>query len=99
MKVEFARKEDFISVHGRWPVNAVITKWARKTMARSLRFRFAATAVWGPYRKGRGDQAGYEIYQCPHVEQSVTMVPDQHGGERQLPARPPIRKACSAWKA
>lgn len=73
VKVEFARKEDFISVHGRWPVTQYYKVGAKKDGTLTA-IQIKGFSGMGPYRKGRGDQAGYEIYQCPHVEQAVTMV-------------------------
>ncbi|MEQ1887326.1 MAG: xanthine dehydrogenase family protein molybdopterin-binding subunit, partial [Bryobacteraceae bacterium] len=73
VKVEFSRKEDFISVHGRWPVTQYYKVGAKKDGTLTA-LQVRGYSGMGPYRKGRGDQGGPEVYQCANVEQSVTTV-------------------------
>jgi len=73
VKLEFTRKEDFVSVHGRWPVTQYIKVGAKKDGTLTA-IQVRGYSGMGPYRKGRGDIAGQEVYQCPNVEQSVTTV-------------------------
>lgn len=73
VRVEFTRKEDFISVHGRWPTHQYY-KVGVKNDGTLTAIQMHAYSGMGPYRKGQGDIAGIEVYQCPHVERTTYMV-------------------------
>jgi CO/xanthine dehydrogenase Mo-binding subunit len=73
VKLEFTRKEDFISVHGRWPVTQYIKVGAKRDGTLTA-IQVRGYSGMGPYRKGRGDISGQEVYQCPNVEQVLTPV-------------------------
>ena len=73
VKLEFTRKEDFVSVHGRWPTKQYYKVGVnRDGSLRAIQFR--GYSGMGPYRKGAGSIAGVEIYQCPNVETAVYPV-------------------------
>lgn len=73
VRLEFTRKEDYTSVHGRWPtrqqykvgVNADGTLQA---------VQLRGVSGMGPYRKGSGAIYGVDMYQCKNVETSITPV-------------------------
>ncbi len=73
VKLEFTRKEDFVSVHGRWPTKQYY-KIGVKNDGTLTAIQLRGYSGMGPYRKGSGGIAGIEIYQCPHVERSVYPV-------------------------
>lgn len=73
VRIEFTRKEDFISVHGRWPTHQYY-KIGVKNDGTLTAIQMRGYSGMGPYRKGQGDIAGIEVYQCPHVEQTTYMV-------------------------
>lgn len=73
VRVEFTRKEDYISVHGRWPTTQYY-KIGVKNDGTLTAIQMRAYSGMGPYRKGQGDISGIEIYQCPHVERTTSMV-------------------------
>jgi xanthine dehydrogenase molybdenum-binding subunit len=73
VKLEFTRKEDFLSVHGRWPTKQYY-KVGVKRDGTLTAIQLRGYSGMGPYRKGSGGIAGIEIYQCPHVERSVTQA-------------------------
>jgi putative selenate reductase molybdopterin-binding subunit len=70
VKLEFTRKEDFVAVHGRWPTRQYYkVGLARDGTLRALQLR--GYSGMGPYRKGSGNIAGTELFQCPNVETAV----------------------------
>ncbi|HEY4362412.1 MAG TPA: xanthine dehydrogenase family protein molybdopterin-binding subunit [Bryobacteraceae bacterium] len=69
VRVEFTRKEDFISVHGRWPTNQYY-KVGVKNDGTLTAIQMRSYSGMGPYRKGAGDISGLEVYQVPHVERT-----------------------------
>jgi xanthine dehydrogenase YagR molybdenum-binding subunit len=73
VRVEFTRKEDYTSVHGRWPTNQYY-KIGVKNDGTLTGIQMRAYSGMGPYRKGQGDISGIEVYQCPHVERTTSMV-------------------------
>ena len=73
VKIEFTRKEDFLSVHGRWPTKQYYKIGVRNDGTLTA-IQLRGYSGMGPYRKGTGGIAGIEIYQCPHVERQVYPV-------------------------
>lgn len=73
VKLEFTRKEDYTAVHGRWPTTQYY-KVGVKNDGTLTAIQFKGLSGMGPYRKGRGDISGSEIYQCPNVETSLYPV-------------------------
>lgn len=73
VKLEFTRKEDFISVHGRWPTKQYY-KVGVKNDGTLTAIQFRGYSNMGPYRKGQGDIAGIENYQCPNIDKTTYMV-------------------------
>ncbi len=73
VKLEFTRKEDYTSVHGRWPTTQYY-KIGVKNDGTLTAIQFRGYSGMGPYKKGRGDIAGSEVYQCPNVETSLSTV-------------------------
>jgi len=73
VKLEFTRKEDFISVHGRWPTKQYY-KVGVKNDGTLTAIQFRGYSGMGPHRKSSGDIAGVEIYKCPNVEKAVYPV-------------------------
>ena len=73
VKLEFTRKEDFVSVHGRWPTKQYYKVGVRNDGTLTA-IQLRGYSGMGPYRKGTGGIAGIDIYQCPHVERSVYPV-------------------------
>jgi CO/xanthine dehydrogenase Mo-binding subunit len=73
VRVEFTRKEDFVSVHGRWPTKQYY-KVGVKNDGTLTAIQLRGYSNMGPYRKGQGDIAGIENYQCPHIEKTTCMV-------------------------
>jgi xanthine dehydrogenase YagR molybdenum-binding subunit len=73
VKLEFTRKEDFISVHGRWPTKQRY-KVGVKNDGTLTAIQMYGTSGLGPYRKSAGNISGIEIYQCPHVEQTTALA-------------------------
>ncbi len=59
VKLEFTRKEDFISVHGRWPTKQYY-KVGVKNDGTLTAIQLRGYSNMGPYRKGQGDIAGIE---------------------------------------
>jgi len=73
VKLELSRKEDFIGMHGRWPtVQYYKVGVSRDGTLQAIQLR--GYSGMGPYRKNSGAIAGIELYQCPHVETSVSPV-------------------------
>jgi CO/xanthine dehydrogenase Mo-binding subunit len=70
VKLEFTRKEDFLSVHGRWPTKQYYKVGVRNDGTLTA-IQLRGYSGMGPYRKGTGGIAGIDIYQCPHVERIV----------------------------
>ena len=73
VKLEFTRKEDFISVHGRWPTKQYY-KVGVKNDGTLTAIQLRGYSNMGPYRKGQGDIAGIEGYACPNIEKTTYMV-------------------------
>jgi len=73
VRVEFTRKEDFVSVHGRWPT-VQYYKVGVKNDGTLTAIQLRGYSGMGPYRKGAGDISGIEVYQCPNVEKTSYMV-------------------------
>ncbi|MEP7352426.1 MAG: xanthine dehydrogenase family protein molybdopterin-binding subunit [Acidobacteriota bacterium] len=73
VKLEFTRKEDFVSVHGRWSSKQSY-KVGVKNDGTLTAIQLIAKTGMGAYRKSSGDLSGTEIYQVPHLETSVTPV-------------------------
>jgi CO/xanthine dehydrogenase Mo-binding subunit len=73
VKLEFTRKEDFLSVHGRWPTKQYY-KVGVKRDGTLTAIQLRGYSGMGPYRKGTGGIEGIAIYQCPHVERTVFPV-------------------------
>jgi len=73
VKIEFTRKEDFVSVHGRWPTKQHY-KIGVKNDGTLTAIQLKATSGLGPYRKSAGSISGIEIYQCPHTEQTTALA-------------------------
>lgn len=73
VRVEFTRKEDYLSVHGRWPTTQYY-KIGVKNDGTLTGIQMRAYSGMGPYRKGQGDISGIEVYQCPNVERTTSMV-------------------------
>ncbi len=73
VKLEFTRKEDFISVHGRWSSKQAY-KVGVKNDGTLTAIQLTAFTGAGAYRKGSCDLSGTEIYQVPHLEASVQPV-------------------------
>jgi CO/xanthine dehydrogenase Mo-binding subunit len=73
VKLEFTRKEDFISVHGRWPTKQFY-KIGVKNDGTLTAIQMRGYSNMGPYRKGAGDIAGIENYKCPNTERTLNMV-------------------------
>jgi xanthine dehydrogenase YagR molybdenum-binding subunit len=73
VKLELSRKEDFIGVHGRWPtVQYYKVGVTRDGTLRAVQLR--GYSGMGPYRKNSGAIGGIELYQCPHIETTVSPV-------------------------
>ena len=73
VKLEFTRKEDFLSVHGRWPTKQYY-KVGVKRDGTLTAIQLRGYSGMGPYRKGTGGIEGIAIYECPHVERTVFPV-------------------------
>ena len=73
VKLEMSRKEDFIGVHGRWPT-AQYYKVGVKNDGTLQSIQMRGVSGMGPYRKNTGNIAGVELYQCPHIETSISPV-------------------------
>lgn len=73
VKLEFTRKEDFVSVHGRWPTRQYYKVGVRNDGTLSA-IQLRGYSGMGPYRKSRGDIGGIEIYQCPNVQTTIHPV-------------------------
>lgn len=73
VKVEYTRKEDFVSVHGRWPTKQYY-KVGVKRDGTLTAIQLRGYSGMGPYRKSSGDIGGTEMYQCPNVEKVVYPV-------------------------
>src|SRR5215831_2039197 len=73
VKLEFTRKEDYTSVHGRWPTKQYY-KIGVKRDGSLTAIQLRGYSGMGPYRKGAGGIAGAELYQCPNVETMVYPV-------------------------
>jgi putative selenate reductase molybdopterin-binding subunit len=71
VKLELSRKEDFIGVHGRWPTTQYY-KVGVKNDGTLTAIQLRGISGMGPYRKNSGAIGGIEIYQCPHIETSVS---------------------------
>jgi CO/xanthine dehydrogenase Mo-binding subunit/aerobic-type carbon monoxide dehydrogenase small subunit (CoxS/CutS family) len=73
VKLELSRKEDFIGVHGRWPtVQYYKVGVTRDGTLQAIQLR--GYSGMGPYRKNSGAIGGIELYQCPHIEATVSPV-------------------------
>jgi xanthine dehydrogenase molybdenum-binding subunit len=73
VRIEFTRKEDFISVHGRWPTKQYY-KVGVKNDGTLTAIQMRGYSNMGPYRKGQGDIAGLENWACPNTERTLNMV-------------------------
>ena len=73
VKLELSRKEDFIGVHGRWPTVQYF-KVGVKGDGTLQAIQMRGYSGMGPYRKNSGNIAGVELYQCPHIETSISPV-------------------------
>ena len=73
VKVELTRKEDFVSVHGRWPTRQHY-KVGVKRDGTLTAIQVRAVSGMGGYRKGSGSINGTELYTCPNVEVSIQPV-------------------------
>ncbi|HMB82206.1 MAG TPA: molybdopterin-dependent oxidoreductase, partial [Vicinamibacterales bacterium] len=71
--LELSRKEDFIGVHGRWPT-AQYYKVGVKNDGTLQAIQLRGYSGMGPYRKNTGNIAGVELYQCAHIETSISPV-------------------------
>jgi CO/xanthine dehydrogenase Mo-binding subunit len=73
VRLELTRKEDYVSVHGRWPTRQYYKVGVnRDGLLRAIQLR--GYSGMGAYRKGSGAIAGNELYACPHVETTVYPV-------------------------
>lgn len=73
VRLEFTRKEDFISMHGRWPTHQYYRVGVSNDgTLRAIQLR--GYSGMGAYRKGSGSIGGIDLYQCPHVETVVHPV-------------------------
>ncbi len=73
VKLEFTRKEDFVSVHGRWPTTQYY-KVGVRTDGTLTAIELRGYSGMGPYRKSRGDIGGIEIYECPNIRTAIYPV-------------------------
>lgn len=73
VKVEYTRKEDFVSVHGRWPTKQYY-KVGVKRDGTLTAIQLRGYSGMGPHRKSSGDIGGTEMYQCPNLEKVVYPV-------------------------
>jgi len=73
VKLEFTRKEDYVSVHGRWPTTQYYKIGAKKDGTLTA-IQLRGITGLGPYKKSSGDIAGTEVYQCPNFETSLSTV-------------------------
>ena len=73
VKLELSRKEDWIGVHGRWPT-AQYYKVGVSNDGTLQAIQLRGFSGMGPYRKNTGNIAGVELYQCPHIETSISPV-------------------------
>ncbi len=73
VKVEFTRKEDYVSVHGRWPTRQYY-KIGVKNDGTLTAIQLRGYSGMGPYRKGSGSIAGIDSYACPNVETRIHPV-------------------------
>ena len=73
VKLELSRKEDFIGMHGRWPT-AQYYKVGVKRDGTLQAIQMRGYSGMGPYRKNSGAIGGIELYQCPHIETTVSPV-------------------------
>ncbi|MEO5895527.1 MAG: xanthine dehydrogenase family protein molybdopterin-binding subunit [Vicinamibacterales bacterium] len=73
VRIELTRKEDYVAVHGRWPTTQYY-KVGVASDGRLQAIQLRGYSGMGPYRKGSGAISGPELYQCPHVETSVSPV-------------------------
>jgi putative selenate reductase molybdopterin-binding subunit len=73
VKLELSRKEDWIGVHGRWPT-AQYYKVGVKKDGTLQAIQMRGVSGMGPYRKNTGNIGGIELYQCPHIETSISPV-------------------------
>jgi xanthine dehydrogenase molybdenum-binding subunit len=71
VRLEFTRKEDYTSVHGRWPTRQQY-KVGVSADGTLQAVQLRGVSGMGPYRKGSGSIYGVEMYQCKNVETSVT---------------------------
>ena len=73
VKLELARKEDFLGVHGRWPtVQHYKVGAASDGTLQAIRLR--GFSGMGPHRKSGGGIAGIELFHCPNVRREVSPV-------------------------
>jgi putative selenate reductase molybdopterin-binding subunit len=73
VKLELSRKEDFIGMHGRWPT-VQYYKVGVKNDGTLQAIQLRGYSGMGPYRKNSGNMAGVEIYQCAHIETTISPV-------------------------
>jgi putative selenate reductase molybdopterin-binding subunit len=73
VKLELARKEDFLGVHGRWPTVQHYKVGVSQDGALAA-VQLRGYSGMGPYRKNSGAIAGTELYQTPAVEAIVHPV-------------------------
>src|ERR1700674_3695326 len=71
VKLELTRKEDYTSVHGRWPTRQYYKVGVTKDGTLSA-VQLRGVSGMGPYRKGSGGIYGVDLYHCPHVETVIS---------------------------
>jgi CO/xanthine dehydrogenase Mo-binding subunit len=71
VRLEFTRKEDYTSVHGRWPTRQSY-KVGVKNDGTLQAIQLRGVSGMGPYRKGTGAIYGVDMYQCANVDSAVT---------------------------
>jgi CO/xanthine dehydrogenase Mo-binding subunit len=73
VRIELTRKEDYVAVHGRWPTTQYYKVGVTNDgTLKAIQLR--GYSGMGPHRKGSGAISGPELYQCRHVETSVSPV-------------------------
>ncbi len=73
VKLELTRKEDFLSIHGRWPTSQYYRVGAKRDgTLHAIELR--GYSGMGPHIKSSGDIAGIDFYQCPNVSKAVHTV-------------------------
>ena len=70
VKLELTRKEDFLTIHGRWPTSQYYRVGAKRDgTLQAIELR--GYSGMGPHRKSSGDIAGIDFYQCPNVKKEI----------------------------